>query len=94
MCNNVVSLASLMCVLLSGICMAEPVDVAAPNPADGSVAVATSVKLSWSEGDKAQEKEGYLLFVGTNKTEVTESFFRNHPNVESPRGGGNIVRTK
>ncbi|MHC4109671.1 MAG: beta-L-arabinofuranosidase domain-containing protein [Planctomycetota bacterium] len=63
--------------------MASKVEPAiASNPVDGSVAVATSVKLSWSEGDKAQDKRGYLLFVGTNKTEVTDSFFRNHPNVK------------
>lgn len=108
MYNKLVLLAVTMSALSSCACVAEPGDVggpdstevkssqqvADPNPADGTVEAGTSVKLSWGKGDKAQEKEGYLLFVGTKITEVADSFYRNHPNVKayvvSLKGGAKV----
>lgn len=56
--------------------------VSSPVPANGSQEVAIPVRLSFVLGETVEAAGGYLVFVGTDRNEVDNAFYRNHPNVQ------------
>jgi len=53
-----------------------------PVPAVGAKGVSTDAVLQWTAGQGVQAQEGHFVYVGTDKAEVADAFYRNHPNVE------------
>ena len=66
----------------------SPLEAAAPGrasnpvPAVGAVQVSVQPVLQWTAGRQVQVRGGYLVFLGTDETEVSHAFYRNHPNVD------------
>ena len=62
---------------------ASPADVASnPTPANGAISASRSPILRWGAGDSVQRRDGHMVFIGTDRRQVADAFYRNHPNVK------------
>lgn len=54
----------------------------APSPGNEATETSTRPVLAWKPGQRVRSRDGHMVFVGLNHQEVSDAFYRNHPNVD------------